>query len=175
MANKTKTFAVDVELSDQQAKTISAKSKVGLLGMADAVNHIAQEVGDGGIVLNSKVYDQVRGLMGEITDQQEIVKLVEAGLHRRDGSIEATWRPDPQYIPVLEELAKTRGATTMEMAQDIMDYVVGQGWMYQLMPDTKQCFFSREQSKMIQEWLGKEGHFTGQDLFDALFSKAKAA
>lgn len=175
---KLKTFVVDIQLNEQQQKFLCGDWQPPTPDTAK-VQRTAQEamssLGDGGVVLDGKIVEQLSRLIGKAYCQQDIVKLVEAGLHRKNGSVEVSWTPDPQYIPVLEELARTRGASVQGMAQDIMDHATGAGWFYQFRPDTKILFLSREQGEMIAEWLGRKENFTGQDLFDALFNKSKAA
>jgi predicted RNase H-related nuclease YkuK (DUF458 family) len=173
-----KTYSIEVELTDQQAKSLCKLVKQDIpesRKIGGIAAHALIEVAEGGLILDAQIYQQIRGVVGEIVDQQELVKMVEASRHRRDGSIEATWRPDPTYLPVLQEVATSRGQSLQDMVQEVMDYVTGQGWMYQLAPDTKQIFFTVGQAEKIQEWLGKDGHFTGDELFHALFAKARAA
>jgi predicted RNase H-related nuclease YkuK (DUF458 family) len=173
-----KTYSIDIELTDQQCKNLCRMVKQDLpesRKIGGIALHALTEIGDGGLVIDAKIYDQIRAIVGEIVNQQDLVKMVEASRGRRDGGIVATWRPDPTYMSVLEDVAASRGETVQALAQEIMDYVTGQGWMYQLAPETKQVFFTREQAKKVGEWLDKGVDFTGQDICNALFSKARAA
>jgi len=166
----TKTFLIELELTPTQTKSISAKvpgdypDSYKIAGVAKGA---MLDIADGGFVVDGKVAKQIEALTGPIGDAQDLVSFVERGVGREDGATVVTWKADPVYLPLLEQAAQSQGSTVQEVMQGLMDYACGQGWLYDINPESKVLFLSREDAKAMAEILGTNpGNVTGTDMAD---------
>jgi hypothetical protein len=162
---KTKTYAVEVELTEKQAQQLcdlipmEMPDSQKIAGLALGA---LTDMAEGGLILNGSTVQQIVGVLGEF-DPQSVVQAVENGSGIDQGCLVAKWRIDPTYEPVLREIAASQGVTLDQATQSLMDYGVAQGWGYQMSPDAETVFFTKEDIQMIREVLEKE-HATGTDI-----------
>jgi hypothetical protein len=166
----TKTFMVELELTDSQVRNICSKvpeDRPDTYKLEGVAKQAMLDIGDGGFVVEGKVAEQIMALTGPMESTQDLVGFVEKGMGRRDGSIEVTWNPDPTYVPVLEEAARSQGISVQELAQGLMDMGTSQGWCYAINPEVKILFLSREDNRFMAEVLDqKPEYITGTSIAD---------
>jgi hypothetical protein len=164
MAAKNVTVPVDIELNHSQAKFLVEQTG---LPVGQAIAGLAQtameDLAEGGFVVNGNVADQIRNLVGDIQEQQDLIRYIETALGMEDGSVVGKWRPDPTYVPVLEEIATSQGVTVSQCVQNLIDWGVSQNWGYSINPDTQVMFFTRDDFRAICEAFDKS-HVTGTEL-----------
>jgi len=167
-ATKKMTFPVDVELPEPKVRFICDQIQVDMTDgqkIAGVVQSAMDDLGEGGMVVSGKVMEQIHNLVGELADDQDLVRYIEAAKGMADGKLVIPWAPDPTYLPVLEDTANRQGIMVTRVGQDLMDYAASQGWLYALAPDTVTMFFTREDFRMLCEAFDKE-HITGTEIAD---------
>lgn len=173
--NKTKTFSIEVSLTDSQAaafdQTVQGDMPIGrkLSGIATGV---LAHVADGGMVIDPITMGRITDLVGEITNCEDLVPHIEKSTGRRDGCLVAEWLIDPTYEPMLRGIAESQGRTVQEIVQDGMNYAMGQGWLYEVTAQPEKVLFAEEDMVAVREILGKE-RVTGTDI--AKFIRENAA
>lgn len=159
-------FPVDIELPEPKVRFVCDQLNVSLSDgqkIAGLAQSALDDLSEGGMVVTGKVMEQIRNLVGDIQDDQDLVRFIEAGKGMEDGCVVGKWRPDPTYVTVLEEIARSQGNTVQQCVQNLMDWGISQGWGYQINPETVVMFFARDDFRMICEAFDKP-HLTGTDL-----------
>ena len=175
--SKTKTFLVEIELTDAQIKAINKRLAVEMSDaekIAGLAASALEDLADGGIVLSGAIMRQITAVAGAVENTQQLVSLVEQGQSMNSGRKGYTWYPDPTYTPVLEENASVQGSTVDQLVQDFMDYGVGQGWGYALSPDVSTVFFSKADMEYLRKDIGKP-QITGTDIAEWVRGRGVAA
>lgn len=170
MAKGKKSFSVEIELAEHQIKALCSQVLLDMTEgqkVAGIASAAVQDLADGGMVLDGQVTNQILALTGPLDAQQDLVRFIEIGQDREEGSIVVKWRPDPTYVPVLEQIALANGTTVQEVAQNMMDYGTGQGWGYQINPDTMIIFVTKADMETLRE-LTAADHVTGTGLVNLL-------
>jgi hypothetical protein len=173
---KTKSFVVEIELTENQVKAISDRIPAKLTDaqkIAGVATSTVFDIADGGVSLSGDIFRQIIAVTGDIVDNQDLVKFVEAGKGMDAGRKGYPWYPDPTYVPVLEENARMQATTVEQLVQDIMDYGTGQGWGYALAPDVSMVFFSKEDMEMVRGILNQTMP-TGTSISEWIRNTAKA-
>lgn len=167
MAKKVR-ISVDVELTEEQAKFLCDQIE-GPESAAYKISGIArsaiQDFAEGGMMLDAQVTQQVLALTGPIESTQEIVTFIERGQSREDGRLVGKWRIDPTYETPLREIAENQGLTVDMVVQNLMDWGVGQGWAYQMSPDTVVVFFTKDDHRAVSDIVGVP-YMTGTHIAD---------
>lgn len=79
-----------------------------------------------------------------------------------------TWFPDETYEPVLRETAQMQGSTPQQVAADIMNWGIANGWTYNMVPEVTTVFLSRKSAEIIRQALGNPEIITGEAIASRL-------
>lgn len=167
---KNKVFTVEIELTESQVRSLCDQLPAELTDgqkIAGLANGAMLDLADGGMTLDGNVTRQIMELTGGLDDNQDLVKMVEAGRGMDNGRMVGKWMIDPTYEPVLQDIAASQGLSIQQVIQSLMDWGVGQGWAYQIAPDTSVMFFRREDAAAIGELIGVP-NATGTDIANFL-------
>lgn len=168
-----KVVGIEISIGDEDVKSISASlpDEYGtdiqkLSGVASA---LLQEQAGGGLMLTRDVMELIQQATGPIGEGADLVPWVEKAANKNGGAFVVTWKVDPTRYPVLEQIAEGQGRTVEAVMQDGLDWIIGQGWLYDFSFAETSIAIPNGEMDWLRLELGKE-HVTGQDLVDYIRS-----
>jgi hypothetical protein len=155
---KNKVYTIEIELTESQVRSLCDQLPDNMTDgqkIAGLAGGAISDLADGGMMLSGSVTRQIIDITGGIEDQQQLVGMVEAGCGGDRGRMVGKWMIDPTYEPVLQDIAASQGLSVQQVIQSLMDWGVGQGWAYQIAPDTSVVFFLKEDLLAISAIMDK--------------------
>jgi hypothetical protein len=135
MSEENKLFVIEAPVSERTREffeTAAGRSKNLTAAAADAL----REVANGGVLLTRKDISEIEQSTGvKLRTAAQVRRNIERTSKTKDGKMSLTWNPDPVYNAQLKEMAEMRGSTVYDILQDCMDWVIGEGWPFDLNPE----------------------------------------
>jgi len=162
-----KIIQINVALSEEDAiaLTNSVPDEYGspidkLSGVATA---LLQEQAGGGMMLSGEVMEMVQTVTGHLGEGADLVPWVEKAGNKDGDATIVSWRVDPTYYPLLENIAAGQGRPVEQVIQEILDWVLGQGWGYDFSFATTTIPFENADAEWLRQQIGKE-HLTSSNV-----------
>jgi len=172
MAETVRTLGIDVSISQNQIDRLTAavpEEMSVVAKLSGIATGLLRELADGGVLLDCATSRQILDLIGTL---DQLVPTLEKVGKVRQGGIVAEWRLDPVWLPAIEEIGKVQGRSVQEVVQDAMDYVMEQGWLYQIPAELPKVRFDPEDLKAVAEIIGIENP-TGTDIAEWVKAQAQ--
>ena len=177
MAKKSeKNMMIMVTLTDEDLKALTVSVPAAYGSDPEKINGIAtallQSQARGGMMLGRECMEMIQAVTGPLNEDADIVPWVEKAANKDGGTTIVSWRVDPTYYPLLEQIAEGQGRTVDQVCQDSMDWVTGQGWLYDFSYATTSIPIPNEDMDWLRKEIGKE-HITSEDLMSYIHSLRK--
>jgi hypothetical protein len=163
-------FAVPIQLTPKQVASIRETIETPKETRdEDAISSVASDLvakfADGGMMIDARTLSRIDEITGgAIATPRDLIPFVEKGCSVEEGQVVVKWRLDPAWVPALQEVADRRPMTLEALVQEIMDFVVSQGWINAIRIDElPRLTFAPEGMDRLRELVGKE-HVTGTDV-----------
>jgi len=166
-------YGIQLELRPDQAEKIAAADIPGD-SMAEKLtavaNYLVGDHADGAVTLDLPMVKQLKDVLGEEFTPEDLLAACSASKSIRQGSRVISWLVDPSYEEPLQMIAEQQGMDVDTLCQNMMDFAMEQGWMYDLNPQPKQLLITEAQHEWLKEAMGRDT-VTGADLIDYLHAK----
>lgn len=157
-------------LATKIADSVAGDNLTPVAKLASVAEGLMEQLGEGGIMLSVEDVDRLRETGHDIEGAEDIVKLAEEAANFDTGQCVVRATIDPANMPPLEEMAASNGTTVQQVAQDMFNFGIESGWLYEVPPGYHAVRLTPEQNKLVSEILGQE-EFTGETLCQFLREK----
>ena len=139
--------------------------------LAGWIGYWVENQAGGGISISPVEHDHLASLAGgkRFASSRALVRAVEKGMNRIEGSFSSTVKVDPALIAPLKDHAATMGWTPEELLNDGLNNMLTNGWLYGFEPEHV-LRFTKETMEIVREFVGK-AQLTGEDLANKIKPK----
>lgn len=175
MAKKI-TYSLEVELTEAQAQALCCSipgNKPDSWKLSGVALAALLDLSEGGMIMRAQATRRVLELIPRYEDEQDLVAAVEKGVGQDQGRMVGKWYVDPTFEEPIRAVARSRAETVDQVITDLMNWQVAQGTLYDLPPETKVMFFSKEDWMTVSEVVGTDFP-SGSEIAGFLESQATA-
>lgn len=171
--NATTNLALPVSIATAALQKFEDRSPEYLGGIA---SYMLQSLAEGGMLLSAYQVSRIQKAadtrdMG-VCDSDDVVDLAEEACDRSGDTLVVPVRIDPAYEPALKELGRTQGRTPEEIVQDLVAWVMDQGWAYEWHPEPRKLLLAEEDWADMKAIFGED--VTGTDMANWIRERATA-
>ncbi len=170
---KTKTVLIptSVELTEDQVSALQE----GIGSNADLTTEIRKYANaflrtyiEGGLMLSRQHLEAIERATGtKLSLPEEVIQFALEAKGRKNGQYTVSAEVDEAFWPSVEETAAHSGLTPDELLQNLIQYVISEGWVYSWSPSGFTLHFTEADAQYLQDLVGKKA-FTGKDLVSTL-------
>ncbi len=169
---KQVTYAIEVSVStghlDKMMKSSYGGKHESIAAMlSSAATVLIRDLASGGMMLDPDSVARIDKVAGQHSNGPELARAVENAFAQDAGRMVVKWYIDPTYYGSLEENARIRGCTVQEMVQDGMNWVMEQGWLWDLDSNLESIRFTKEGMRELKTLLDRT-NISSADILEAL-------
>lgn len=163
-------YQTTVELTEEQVAALQAGLNGGDLNTAirNHVNAFLRTYVEGGLMLSKPQLDTIEKVTGHrISLPEEVIQFALEAKGRKGGKYTVSAEVDEAFWANVEETASHSGLTADELLQNLIQYVISEGWLYSWEPSGCTLHFTDADAAYLRSLVGSKTFF-GSDLVKAI-------